>query len=391
VFTNSDGVTNNPTGKGTNTPVFIKLPLGNVISGNAMNGVLMDYNSENNKLYGNFIGTTNDGTSAVGNTLNGVFINNSNNNSLIGCEFQNNPFVYYNVVSGNKQNGLYVLDSENTIIQANFFGINSTNNSVLPNLDGIKIDGNSINIQLGGVIPLGNVCSGNTNNGINVTGFTRSFTTFNTFGGLFAFGGAAPNGEDGIQITSKEQGNVIRTNVFSGNLGNGINLNNAENVLIETNICGLDTDCENFLPNGKNGILIQGTSKYNVVANTSDSVISRNVLSGNNENGIAIIDDANHNHIIASSIGLKPNNVIARGNKLNGVFISDRANYNIVSDCFVCSNLNDGVILTEHTFNNIISDCNIGYNITDTPEPNINNQVVNLSQTNSLIYNNVYS
>lgn len=75
------GQTNNPTGnKGTVPIVSIAPPLGNLISGNSLNGVLIDGGSELTVLSGNFIGTNNVGTAAVGNTLDGVLIRNANNN-----------------------------------------------------------------------------------------------------------------------------------------------------------------------------------------------------------------------------------------------------------------------------------------------------------------------
>ena len=74
------------------------------------------------------------------------------------------------------------------------------------------------------MIPLGNVSAGNGRNGIEVAGQARGFITFNTFGGLLAFKGAAPNGRDGLLITSTGGDNLARTNVFSGNRENGIEL-----------------------------------------------------------------------------------------------------------------------------------------------------------------------
>ncbi len=59
------------------------------------------------------------------------------------------------------------------------------------------------------MIPLGNVSSGNGLNGIEVTGKTTGFVTFNTFGGLLAFKGAAPNGNDGLRITSTGGNNLV--------------------------------------------------------------------------------------------------------------------------------------------------------------------------------------
>ena len=62
------GKANNPTGsKGTVPPVFVVPPLGNLISGNGGDGVLIDTGSLGNVLNGNFIGTTanGDGVSAM--------------------------------------------------------------------------------------------------------------------------------------------------------------------------------------------------------------------------------------------------------------------------------------------------------------------------------------
>ena len=169
------GQANNPTGnKGTVTPVFVVPPLGNLISGNGGNGVMIDVGSRGNALNGNFIGTTASGDGALGNAGNGVWIDRAPGNSLVGCKFINNPFVYYNVVSGNGQNGLRVTSSDNVTVQGNFFGVGPNNTAIVKNrLDGILVDGTSVNTQVGGVIPLGNVSAGNGRNGIEVTGRSR--------------------------------------------------------------------------------------------------------------------------------------------------------------------------------------------------------------------------
>ena len=132
-----------------------------------------------------------------------MWIDGANHNSLVGCKFVNNPFVYYNVISGNKQNGLRVTDANDTVVQGNFFGTGANNTAIVKNrLNGILVQGSSASTQVGGVIPLGNVSAGNGRNGIEVTGRASGFTTFNTFGGLLAFKGAAPNGRDGLLITA---------------------------------------------------------------------------------------------------------------------------------------------------------------------------------------------
>ena len=127
----STGQANNPTGnKGTTTPVFVVPPLGNLVSGNRGSGIIIADRSQGNVLNGNFVGTTADGDSALGNGGNGVWIDGANNNSLVGCKFVNNPFVYYNVVSGNRANGVRITNSNNTVVQGNFFGVGANNTDV---------------------------------------------------------------------------------------------------------------------------------------------------------------------------------------------------------------------------------------------------------------------
>ena len=158
-------------------------PLGNLVSGNSGDGVLIDMGSQDNVLNGNFIGTTADGDAAIGNSGNGVSIIGANGNSLVGCKLVNNPFVYYNVVSGNKLNGLLVTNSDNTTVQGNFFGVGANNTSAVGNNgNGILVNGSSENTVVGGVIPLGNVSGDNTLNGVEVAGTASKFITFNTFG-----------------------------------------------------------------------------------------------------------------------------------------------------------------------------------------------------------------
>ena len=300
------GQANNPTGsKGTVTPVFVVPPLGNLISSNGLNGVLIAGGAGHNQLNGNFIGTTANGDAALGNGGNGVWIDAANYNSLTGCKFVNNPFVYYNVVSGNEQNGLRVTDANGTVVQGNFFGTGANNTAIVRNrLDGILVEGSSTSTQVGGVIPLGNVSAGNGRNGIEVAGRVSGFTTFNTFGGLLAFKGAAPNGQDGLLITATGGDNLVRTNVFSGNRNNGIELGgNATGVTVDPDIAGLTTKGNAVLPNGGDGLRIDGNAHGNTIGGSLRSVIPQNTFSGNLGYGVAISGQAHNNQVFSSFIG----------------------------------------------------------------------------------------
>ena len=162
------------------------------------------------------------------------------------------------MLSGNGGNGLRITNSNDTTVQANFMGVGANNASIVANGgDGLLVSGSSENTQVGGVIPLGNVISGNDRNGIEVRGTASGFISFNTFAGIFAFGGAAPNGRDGILITSTGGNNLIRTCIVCGNLGNGIELGgNATGVQMTETAVGTNSNIQTAIPNGGNGIMI---------------------------------------------------------------------------------------------------------------------------------------
>jgi parallel beta-helix repeat protein len=389
------GDVNDPTGnKGTVTPVFVVPPQGNLVSGNGQNGVLIDSGSQHNTLNGNFIGTDASGNTAIGNALDGVAINSADNNSLVGCQFVNNPFVYYNVVSGNGGNGLHVTDSNDTTVQGNFFGTAANNAAVLGNaLDGILVDGTSDTTIVGGVIPLGNVSAGNGQNGIEVKDSASNFITFNTFGGLFAFGGAAPNGNDGLLITSTGANNSVQTNVFSGNVNNGIEIGgNASGVVVEPNIAGLNTVGSAPLPNGNDGLLIDGTAHDIVVGGTIASVIPQNTFSGNLGYGIAMLGQSYDNQVFDARLGTNVEGTAALGNQAGGILIGDTSHGDTIGGSagnMISGNIGNGVTLAAGTDSIQVTNNTIGFNRGGNLLPNTVAQlVVDPGSTNDTIFGN---
>jgi parallel beta-helix repeat protein len=352
------GQANNPTGsKGTVTPVFVVPPDGNLVSGNANNGILIDKGSQQNTLNGNFIGTTADGDAAIANSADGVRIVGAPNNSLIGCKFRNNPFVYYNVMSGNLGNGLHITSSDSVLVQGNFFGTGANNSTVVANNgDGILIDHSSQSTQVGGVIPLGNVSAGNVRNGIEVAGTAAGFITFNTFGGLLAFKGAAPNGNDGLLITATGGNQLARTNVFSGNMNNGVEIGgDASGVTIGPDIIGLSTKGNSLLPNGNDGVRIDGTAHGNFIGDYDRSVIPQNTFSGNLGYGLAIVDGAHDNQVLNNFVGLDVAGLAALSNQRGGIYVGAYAAHNVIGGSssdpnkpkknLISGNVGDGVTL----------------------------------------------
>ncbi len=333
-FTDSaTGDVNNPTGnKGKDQPVFVVPPDGNLVSGNISDGILIDTGSKGNVLNGNFVGTTQDGDGTIANGGDGVAIDGAPKNSLIGCKFVTNPFVFYNVISGNRGNGVRITSSDDVTVQGDFFGVGANNTTIIANGgDGILIDGSSQKTHVGGVIPLGNVSAGNFKNGIEVADTAAGFITFNTFGGLLAFKGAAPNGNDGVLITSTGGSQTVRTNVLSGNAKNGLEIGgDASGVLVGPNIMGLSTNGQSLLPNGGDGLRLDGTAHGNSIGDYYQSVIPQNTFSGNLGYGIDIFQGAHDNEIFNGVVGANVLATVALGNRKGGIFVGKYASHNVI-------------------------------------------------------------
>jgi hypothetical protein len=345
---------------GGNTPTataFTGKPVdGNVISANGLNGVLLTDGAGFNTLSGNFIGVNLAGVQALGNALDGVAIlDGADNNSLIGTTLTQPPFVYLNLISGNGGNGLRIDNANNTTVQANCFGLGDDNLTAVPNhLDGVLIEGTSANTQFGGVIPLGNISAANGRNGVEIADTASGTVCFNTFCGLPAFA-VTPVGNtlDGFLITSTGGNNLLRTNVISGNLANGIHIaGNATGVQVAEDIIGMNTSGQGALPNGGDGILIDGNANNNLIGGTQVSVILQNTISANGANGIAIVGNANHNQVFHSFIGTDITGVASFGNAGAGIFIGGNAQANTIGGTalfdqnVISGNLGGGVQLS---------------------------------------------
>lgn len=298
---------NNPTGsKDPANAVFQRPIQGNLISGNQAHGVLMNDGAADNFLSGNYIGTDAAGTAPLGNAGDGVVIENANRNALIGCTFYQDPFVYYNVVGGNAGHGVRVRNANQVTIQANFLGMGADNATSVPNAgNGLLVEGASRDTQVGGVIPLGNVISGNALNGIEVKDRVSGFLSFNTFGGIAAFQTfPSPNGRNGILITSNGGNNTIRTCIVSGNNGNGIEIGGrATGVQVTDTACGTTTVIQAPIPNLGHGIVLSGDATGNAIGGFQRSVEPQVFASGNKGYGIVVKDRAKGNSIFNTNVG----------------------------------------------------------------------------------------
>src|SRR5262249_27205881 len=96
---------------------------------------------------------------------NGVGIFNADGNQLIGSTDLSQPFLYYNVLSGNSGNGLRIVNSKNTTVQSNFMGVGANNASLVPNR---RLGLDAVGDCTGSVVQ-GNKIAGNSLGDVNIT------------------------------------------------------------------------------------------------------------------------------------------------------------------------------------------------------------------------------
>jgi parallel beta-helix repeat protein len=202
-------------------------------------------------------------------------------------------------------------------------GAGANNASVVANhKDGILVGGTSRNTQIGGVIPLGNVISGNDGNGTEIRDQASGTVNFNTFAGVFAFSGAAPNKRDGFLITSTGGNNLIRTCIVAGNLGHGIEIGgHASGVQVEQTASGTNTAVQYSIPNGGSGLVLSGQAHDNSIGGLRPSVESQNDFSGNARYGIEVKGSAHDNVIFNSYVGQSDATGKPIPNRLGGIFL----------------------------------------------------------------------
>lgn len=301
----------------------------NVISANTGPGVYL-LNCAGNTVQGNLIGTSVSGTAALGNSNNGISLNNAPGNvaggTLTGAR---------NLISGNGGSGIYLNGSGTTgnVVQGNYIGTDANGSLAMPNAgDGVTVNGAPANTIGGAVAGAGNLLSGNSQGGISLNGTgavsnlvqgnyigtdpSGKLALGNLFSGVTIFGGNS-NLIGGATSAAR---NVISANKLAGIL---VTTNSTGN-LVQGNFVGVDATGATALGNAVNGISI-----VNAGANTVGGATpgARNVISGNTGYGIEMFGTgATGNAVQGNYIGLAVSGLSALANHLCGVHILSSGN-----------------------------------------------------------------
>jgi CSLREA domain-containing protein len=204
---------------------------GNVISGNGTGVLLSDANSTGNYIVGNLIGTDPTGSFPIRNST-GILVRvmggSTNANNTIGGM---NPAAR-NIISGNIE-GIRIAEVSGNAVIGNYIGTDLTGLVAIPNQIGVVVmaSGNTV----GGFTPgMGNVISGNSSGGIIFrqpqVQSTESLVQGNLIGVDVTGSGELGNGGDGI--TLEEEFSNVRIGGEDPGAGNTIAYNGAAGILL---------------------------------------------------------------------------------------------------------------------------------------------------------------
>ena len=180
---------------------------GNLISGTGYDGVQI-YESPNNVVAGNLVGTDASGTLQLGNAVDGVEIDASSGNTIGGTSAGAANVISGNGTSpGDADSGVELDGASDNIVAGNFIGTDATGTRSLGDaVDGIDIDstiGPSAGNTIGGASAIaGNLISNNGGPGVVVSGAAsvgNQITANRIFGNV---GQAIDLGNDGVTYNS---------------------------------------------------------------------------------------------------------------------------------------------------------------------------------------------
>lgn len=301
--------------------VTIGLPgQGNLISGNGHNGILIASEADDSRIQANLIGTTAAGTAALPNARNGIQVLGTH--AQIGGSTQDTG----NLISGNALDGVAIEGSANhSLLRHNRIGTNAAGNAPVGNAHaGIVVRGPNSAI---GVPGHGNLISGNGDNGIAIYGMVEGSTFQGNRIGTNAAGTTAlGNTNYGIRAIAGEGvgiggGNPGAGNLISGN-GRGVAIEaGMVGTTVQGNVIGLDATQSTRLGNGSwSGLDVSG----------SDTLIGGsmpgegNVIAGNSGSGIVLYGafygpSAFSTRVFGNHVGTNANGSSGLGNSQAGI------------------------------------------------------------------------
>jgi titin len=367
----------------------------NLISCNGWEGVgIHGSGTTGNIVSGNYIGDVHPGPGSQANILDGVRVYGGAQDNLIGGDTPGER----NVISGNDRDGVRIVGetSSGNVVSGNYIGLDATGAIAMLNSDeGVNIIDAPENLVGGDVSGERNVISGNGHFGVYISGATASGNVVSgNYIGVDATGTAALPNINGVSISDASDnligGDILgERNVISANefYGVYIGISDATGNVVSGNYIGVDATGTAALPNGDQGIQILAASN-NLIG--GDTPGERNVISGNDGNGIDIAAPSTSGNVVSGNyIGVDATGAAALPNNENGVYVHGNPDNLIGGDTpgernVISGNGKNGVRITGAP-GNVVSGNYIGVDATGAAALPNNENGVEVSGSNSLI------
>lgn len=307
-------------------------PERNIIASNGGSGVsVYGPGTSANTVAANYIGTRPDGAGERGNYGHGVYIVGGPSGNFVGGV----TAAEGNVISGNGTdpvnggNGVTIDDADGNTVRGNYVGTDLTGMWPVANTRwGVVIMNGSTGNTVGGTNPSDrNVISGQTLGsslgGVNIDDSDGNFVRGNHIGPA-ADGTVLGNNSDGVRISNGSTGNEVggpapgSQNLISNNNGNGVFVTGSNTNVVCGNLIGTDPTGDNDLGNGDAGVRIE-FAPDNTIGGTGG--LTRNVISGNQGDGVAITNGSTGNFVRNNLIGTNSSGSAAIANGQAGIFI----------------------------------------------------------------------
>jgi hypothetical protein len=286
------------------------------------------------------------------------------------------------VISANTYNGVVIMGgSSRDIVENSMIGTDFTGSTTYYSPTGLGNGiagggGSGVVINTGSTLNslINNVISGNSSDGVLITGQGTNNNTllYNEVGTDITGEHVLSNGT-GVAITAGASGNVLETNVISGNSGDGVVLSDPGTSFntIEGNYVGTDWAGEVGLGNYVDGVRIWNGASNNVIGGTAPG--TRNVISANYQDGVELdYAGTSGNTILGNEIGTDSSGTHALGNSRAGVYLWDGASGNVIggtapgSRNVISANGRYGVIIDSGSNSNTVEGDDIGTDSTGT-------------------------
>jgi hypothetical protein len=274
---------------------------------------------DNSTVEGNFIGTNTAGAgSGPGNLQGGVSVCGKNN--VVG----GTTLAARNVISGNANAGIAVngnsFEPQQHRIVGNLIGTNAAGTAAVPNANGVTIGALAGGNLVGGTTTASrNIISGNSGDGISLSGDTFNATPGDTIQGNYigtdVSGSAAlPNESNGVSVSTPNKDNTIggtiagEGNVISANRGNGIVIDSTGNN-VQGNLIGVKSDGTGSLGNGNPS----ANAGSGIIVNAGNNRIGGTDAGGGNTIANNVFMGVQLTHTTSENISILSNSIFSNG------------------------------------------------------------------------------